>query len=134
MFLFNGLTATEPSVTLPKIPTEINAAAMPTHVALSETLAPPKAAEVIAALEHPIERANRSDMALAAYIYTTDLSRAMRLTERLEYGMVTVNTRSFTGAPIPLGSRKQSGLGREGSRHGLSEFMELKYIWFGDLS
>jgi len=53
-----------------------------------------------------------SDLALAAYIDTTDLSRAMRLTERFEYGMVTVNTPSFTGAPIPIGGRKHSGVGR----------------------
>lgn len=80
-----------------------------------------------------VERANASDMGLAAYIYTTDLARAMRLTDRLEYGMVTVNTPSFTGASIPFGGRKQSGLGREGSRHGLSEFMDVKYVCFGNI-
>ncbi|HLH10354.1 MAG TPA: aldehyde dehydrogenase family protein, partial [Methylovirgula sp.] len=50
------------------------------------------------------------------------------------YGMVGVNTASFTGPPIPFGGWKQSGLGREGSRHGLAEFTELKYLCFGDLS
>jgi aspartate-semialdehyde dehydrogenase len=79
-------------------------------------------------------RANASEMGLAAYIYTTNLARAMRLAERLEYGMVSVNTASFTGAPIPFGGLKQSGLGREGSRHGLAEFMETKYVCFGNIA
>lgn len=79
-------------------------------------------------------RANASEMGLAAYVYTTELNRVMRLTERLEYGMVGVNTASFTGPPIPFGGWKQSGLGREGSRHGMAEFMELKYVCIGNLA
>jgi succinate-semialdehyde dehydrogenase len=78
--------------------------------------------------------ANASEMGLAAYVYTRDLKRAMRLSDALEYGMVGINTASFTGAPIPFGGWKQSGLGREGSRHGLQEFMELKYVCFGGLA
>lgn len=78
--------------------------------------------------------ANASEMGLAAYIYTSDLKRAMRLSDALEYGMVGVNTASFTGGPVPFGGWKQSGLGREGSRHGLQEFMELKYVCFGGLA
>jgi succinate-semialdehyde dehydrogenase/glutarate-semialdehyde dehydrogenase/aspartate-semialdehyde dehydrogenase len=73
-------------------------------------------------------------MGLASYLYTNDLRRALRLSDRMEYGMVGVNTTSFTGAPVPFGGWKQSGLGREGSRHGLAEFMELKYVCFGDLA
>lgn len=85
--------------------------------------------------EHEVlVRANASEMGLAAYLYTNDLSRAMRLTEKLEYGMVAVNTAKFTGAPIPFGGWKQSGLGREGSRHGLLEYLEAKYVCFGNLS
>ncbi|MDV4179275.1 NAD-dependent succinate-semialdehyde dehydrogenase [Rhizobium brockwellii] len=78
--------------------------------------------------------ANASEMGLAAYLYTRDLKRAMRLSDSLEYGMIGVNTASFTGAPVPFGGWKQSGLGREGSRHGLREFMELKYVCFGGLA
>ncbi|MBW9070665.1 NAD-dependent succinate-semialdehyde dehydrogenase [Agrobacterium pusense] len=81
-----------------------------------------------------VRRANATEMGLAAYVYTNDLCRAMRLTDQLEYGMVAVNTPKFTGAPIPFGGWKQSGLGREGSRHGLMEYLEPKYVCFGNLA
>ncbi|MCP3461026.1 NAD-dependent succinate-semialdehyde dehydrogenase [Bradyrhizobium sp. CCGUVB23] len=81
-----------------------------------------------------IARANNSEMGLAAYVYTQDLARAMRVTDRLEYGMVAVNTPKFTGAPIPFGGWKQSGLGREGSKLGLAEYLEPKYVCLGGLA
>jgi succinate-semialdehyde dehydrogenase/glutarate-semialdehyde dehydrogenase/aspartate-semialdehyde dehydrogenase len=81
-----------------------------------------------------IARANNTEMGLAAYVYTRDITRAMRVTDRLEYGMVAVNTPKFTGAPIPFGGWKQSGLGREGSKLGLTEYLEPKYVCFGSLA
>ncbi|MDN7177193.1 aldehyde dehydrogenase family protein [Caballeronia sp. SEWSISQ10-4 2] len=81
-----------------------------------------------------LARANDSEMGLAAYVYAQDLNHAMRLNDRLEYGMVGVNTASFGGAPIPFGGWKQSGLGREESRHGVDDYMELKYVCFGNLA
>jgi len=72
--------------------------------------------------------ANDTIYGLIAYLYTSDVGRAHRLSEQLEYGMVAVNTPKVTGAPIPFGGMKQSGIGREGSRHGLEEFTELKYV------
>jgi succinate-semialdehyde dehydrogenase/glutarate-semialdehyde dehydrogenase/aspartate-semialdehyde dehydrogenase len=75
-----------------------------------------------------IRRANNTEMGLAAYVFTNDLARSSRIVNSLEYGMVAVNTASFTGPPIPFGGWKQSGLGREGSRHGTAEYTEMKYI------
>lgn len=103
-------------------------------IAREETFGPVAAILPFDEESEVIARANATEMGLAAYVYTNDLSRAMRLTDQLEYGMVAVNTPKFTGAPIPFGGWKQSGLGREGSRHGLSEYLEAKYICFGNLA
>lgn len=103
-------------------------------IAREETFGPVAAILPFDDEKEVLARANASEMALAAYVYTNDLGRAMRLTDRLEYGMVAVNTPKFTGAPIPFGGWKQSGLGREGSRHGLLEYLEAKYVCFGNLA
>lgn len=103
-------------------------------IAREETFGPVAAILPFDTEEEVVARANATEMGLAAYLYTEDLRRAMRLTDALEYGMVAVNTPTFTGAPIPFGGWKQSGLGREGSRHGLSEYLEAKYVCFGNLA
>ncbi|MBE7201266.1 MAG: NAD-dependent succinate-semialdehyde dehydrogenase [Parafilimonas terrae] len=103
-------------------------------IARQETFGPVAAVLPFDTEAEVIRRANDTEMGLAAYLYTNDLRRTLRVTEALEYGMVGVNTASFTGPPVPFGGWKQSGLGREGSRHGLSEYMELKYVCFGDLA
>lgn len=103
-------------------------------IAREETFGPVAAILPFDTEEEVVARANATEMGLAAYLYTEDLRRAMRLTDQLEYGMVAVNTPKFTGAPIPFGGWKQSGLGREGSRHGLSEYLEAKYVCFGNLA
>jgi aspartate-semialdehyde dehydrogenase len=103
-------------------------------IAREETFGPIAAILPFDDEQEVLARANATEMGLAAYVYTNDLGRAMRLTDRLEYGMVAVNTPKFTGAPIPFGGWKQSGLGREGSRHGLSEYLEAKYVCFGNLA
>lgn len=103
-------------------------------IAREETFGPVAAILPFDDEQEVIARANASEMGLAAYVYTNDLGRTMRLTDQLEYGMVAVNTPKFTGAPIPFGGWKQSGLGREGSRHGLLEYLEAKYVCFGNLA
>jgi len=72
--------------------------------------------------------ANDTEYGLASYIYSDNLSRVHRLSAALEYGMVAVNCVKMTGPPAPFGGVKQSGLGREGSTHGLDEYSEMKYV------
>jgi len=80
-----------------------------------------------------VARANDSEFGLAAYFYSRDIGRVMRVAERLESGMVGVNTGLISTAEAPFGGVKQSGLGREGSKYGLDEFLEVKYICLGGL-
>lgn len=72
--------------------------------------------------------ANATDYGLVAYLHATAPERIARFVAGLEFGMVAVNRTKLTGAPIPFGGVKQSGLGREGARHGLEEFTTLKYV------
>jgi succinate-semialdehyde dehydrogenase/glutarate-semialdehyde dehydrogenase len=75
-----------------------------------------------------IALANDTPYGLAAYVYSRDLSRAMQCAERLEYGMVGVNTTAISAAQAPFGGVKQSGFGREGSKYGIEEYLVLKYL------
>lgn len=74
------------------------------------------------------EAANDTEYGLIAYLYTDDYRRIERLSRALDYGMVAVNRASVTGAPIPFGGVKQSGLGREGARQGVEAFTEIRYV------
>lgn len=80
-----------------------------------------------------IAMANDTEYGLAAYFYTRDIGRVWRVGEALEYGMVGVNTGSISSEVAPFGGIKHSGLGREGSRHGLDEYLEMKYLAMGGL-
>ncbi|MBN9053221.1 MAG: aldehyde dehydrogenase family protein, partial [Rhizobiales bacterium] len=75
-----------------------------------------------------IAQANDTEFGLASYFYAKDLSRVFRVAEALEYGMVGVNTGLISTAEAPFGGVKLSGLGREGSRYGIEEFTEIKYV------
>lgn len=80
-----------------------------------------------------IAMANDTEFGLASYFYSRDVGRIFRVGEALEYGMVGVNTGLISTAEVPFGGVKQSGLGREGSRHGIEDYLELKYLCLGDL-
>lgn len=75
-----------------------------------------------------IAQANDTEFGLASYFYAKDMSRIWKVAERLQYGMVGVNTPIISNEVAPFGGVKESGIGREGSKYGLEEFMELKYI------
>ncbi len=80
-----------------------------------------------------IRRANDSRYGLAAYVYTRDHGRTWRVPEALEYGMVGVNTGMISTPVAPFGGVKESGLGREGSRYGIDEYLEMKYVCLGGI-
>jgi succinate-semialdehyde dehydrogenase/glutarate-semialdehyde dehydrogenase len=81
-----------------------------------------------------IAQANDTEFGLASYFYARDLSRVWRVAEALEYGMVGVNTGLVSTAEAPFGGVKLSGLGREGSRYGIEDFVEIKYVCLGGIS
>ena len=81
-----------------------------------------------------IQMANDTEFGLAAYFFTRDLGRAWRVSEALEYGMVGVNTGLISTTEAPFGGWKQSGIGREGSSHGIIDYTELKYVCMGGLA
>lgn len=93
-----------------------------------ETFGPVAAIVPFDTEEEAIERANATEYGLVAYLHTQDPRRIYRACRAMRFGMVAVNRTKVTGAPIPFGGMKQSGLGREGSRLGLEAFTEVKYV------
>jgi succinate-semialdehyde dehydrogenase/glutarate-semialdehyde dehydrogenase len=81
-----------------------------------------------------IQLANDTEFGLASYFYSKDLARVWRVSEELEYGMVGINTGLISTEVAPFGGVKQSGLGREGSTHGIEEYLEMKYLCMGGIS
>ena len=81
-----------------------------------------------------VQQANDTEFGLAAYFYTRDLARTWRVSEALEYGMVGINTGIISNEIAPFGGIKQSGIGREGSQHGIDEYLEMKYLCIGGIS
>ncbi len=80
-----------------------------------------------------IALANATEFGLASYFYSRDIGRIFRVGEALEYGMVGINTGLISTAEVPFGGVKQSGLGREGARQGIEDYVELKYLCLGDI-
>ncbi|MDH1210959.1 NADP-dependent succinate-semialdehyde dehydrogenase [Pseudomonas chengduensis] len=80
-----------------------------------------------------VRQANDTEFGLAGYFYTRDLGRTFRVAEALEYGMVGINTGLISNEVAPFGGMKASGLGREGSKYGLDEYLEIKYLCLGGI-
>ncbi|WP_309950802.1 MULTISPECIES: NAD-dependent succinate-semialdehyde dehydrogenase [Variovorax] len=83
--------------------------------------------------QEAIDAANNTEFGLASYFYTRDVGRIFRVAEALEYGMVGINAGVIATEHVPFGGVKQSGLGREGSHHGMDDYVEIKYLCLGDI-
>jgi succinate-semialdehyde dehydrogenase / glutarate-semialdehyde dehydrogenase len=83
--------------------------------------------------DEAVAMANDTEFGLAAYFYSRDIKRAWRISERLAYGMVGVNSGVISTAVAPFGGVKQSGMGREGSKYGIEDYLQLKYVCMGGL-
>ena len=83
--------------------------------------------------QEAIDAANNTEFGLASYFYSRDIGRIYRVSEALEYGMVGINVGIIATEHVPFGGVKQSGLGREGSKHGMDEYLEMKYLCLGDI-
>ena len=83
--------------------------------------------------QEAIDAANNTEFGLASYFYSRDVGRIFRVSEALEYGMVGINVGIIATEHVPFGGVKHSGLGREGSHHGMEEYVEMKYLCIGDV-
>jgi len=83
--------------------------------------------------QEAIDAANNTEFGLASYFYSRDVGRIFRVGEALEYGMVGINVGILATEHVPFGGVKQSGLGREGSHHGMDDYVEIKYLCLGDI-
>jgi succinate-semialdehyde dehydrogenase/glutarate-semialdehyde dehydrogenase len=99
-------------------------------VAREETFGPVAPLFRFATEDEAVALANATEFGLAAYFYSRDVARCWRVGEELEYGMVGVNTGLISNEVAPFGGIKQSGIGREGSKHGIDDYLEIKYLCF----
>lgn len=109
-------------------PTVLSGVTQEMRVAKEETFGPLAALFRFETEEQAIAMANDTEFGLAAYLFTQSTARQWRVGEALEYGMVGVNTGAISNEVAPFGGVKQSGLGREGSQHGIEEYLEMKYL------
>jgi len=109
-------------------PTVLSNVSTKAKITFEETFGPVAPLYKFTSDEEVIRMANDTPYGLASYFYSRDIGRAWRVAEALEYGIVGVNTGLPSKAEIPFGGLKESGLGREGSKYGLDDFLEIKYI------
>lgn len=103
------------------------------HIFREETFGPVAAVMPFDDEQEVLASANDTEYGLTAYVFARDIGRIWRSVRALDYGMVAVNSVKMTGPPIPFGGVKQSGLGREGSRYGVDEYSEIKYVCLGGI-
>lgn len=109
-------------------PTVLTEVTQEMQVSVDETFGPVAPLFRFSTEEQAIAMANDTEFGLAAYLFTKDTARQWRVGEALEYGMVGINTGLISNEVAPFGGVKQSGLGREGSKHGIEEYLEIKYM------
>ncbi len=93
-----------------------------------EIFGPVAAFSTFTSEEEVIDRSNNTEYGLAAYFYTKDVGRVIRVSEALEYGIVGINKGVFSAVEFPFGGIKHSGFGREGSKYGIDDYLEIKTI------
>lgn len=114
-------------------PTVITGATPEMEVATDETFGPLAAVFAFDDEAEVLEQANASEYGLAGYFFSEDVNRVFRFARRLQCGMIGVNTGLISAAESPFGGIKESGVGREGSRYGLSEYQNIKSVTVGNL-
>src|SRR5437867_1996363 len=114
-------------------PTVVSEATADMLCAREETFGPFAPVFRFKAEQEAIDAANNTEFGLASYFYSRDIGRIYRVAEALAYGMVGINAGVIATEHVPFGGVKQSGLGREGSRHGMEEYIEMKYLCLGDI-
>ncbi|MBE2293932.1 MAG: aldehyde dehydrogenase family protein, partial [Phycisphaerales bacterium] len=114
----------------PTILTQVTAEMM---MAREETFGPVAPLFRFATEQEAIDMANDTEFGLASYFYSRDIGRIWRVSEALEYGMVGINTGLISTETAPFGGMKESGLGREGSKYGIDEYLEIKYLCMGGI-
>jgi len=114
-------------------PTVISEATADMLCAREETFGPFAPVFRFSTEQQAIDAANNTEFGLASYFYSRDVGRIFRVAEALEYGMVGINVGILATEHVPFGGVKQSGLGREGSSHGIDEYLEMKYLCLGDI-
>jgi succinate-semialdehyde dehydrogenase / glutarate-semialdehyde dehydrogenase len=112
-------------------PTVVKGVTQAAKVATEETFGPIAPIFKFETEEEVVGWANATEYGLASYFYTRDLARAFRVSEALKYGMVGINEGLITTEVAPFGGVKESGMGKEGSRHGLDDYMDMKYVCIG---
>jgi succinate-semialdehyde dehydrogenase/glutarate-semialdehyde dehydrogenase len=110
-----------PATVLDKVPDSAN-------LLRDEIFGPVAALQSFSSEDDVIRRANDTEYGLVAYLYTRDLGRGMRVSERLDFGMIGLNRGIVSDPAAPFGGMKQSGIGREGAHEGLMEFLETQYV------